>query len=197
MSGTQAPPPMREVIIAGLAGAFLLGRGRQEGFALMEDTPAGAWRSFAAALICLPAFLGIRLFVWAAGGAPEGGALRGLLAELIGYAIAWTAFALLSLPIAQSWGRAQAWPRFIAAWNWTNIVQYLVLLALMIPGALGLPAMLSQVLTLCGLAYAVWLEWFIARHALGVTGGRAAVLVVLDLVLGLFLGGLIRTLSEG
>jgi hypothetical protein len=188
---------MVPVITAGLAGAFLLGRGKPEGLALMEDTPEGAWRSFAAALICLPAFLAIRLFAWAASSLPEGGFLRGLSAELIGYAIAWSAFALLSLPITMNWGRAAAWPRFIAAWNWTNVVQYLVLLALMVPGLLGLPALLSGLLSLAGLAYAIWLEWFVARRALGVDGLRAGLLVVVDLMLGLFLGGLIRTLSEG
>lgn len=196
MSGTQ-PPPMREVIIAGIAGAFLLGRGRTAGLALMENTPEGAWRSFVAALICLPAFLAIRVFAWAGIGAPDGGVLRGLTAETIGYAIAWSAFALLSLGLARAWGRDANWPRFISAWNWTNIVQYLVLVALMLPGALGLSSGLAQVLTLVGLAYAVWLEWFVTRHALGVEGGRAAVMVAMDLVLGLFLGGLIQTLSEG
>jgi hypothetical protein len=188
---------MRPLITAGLAGAFLLGRGREEGLALMEDTPEGAWRSFAAALICLPAFLALRMFAWAAVGMPEGGFLRGVLAELIGYTIAWAAFALLSLPIAMAWGHGAAWPRFIAAWNWTNVVQYLVLIALMVPGLLGVPAMLAGILSLAGLAYAVWLEWFVARRALGVDGMRAGVLVGVDLVLGLFLGGLIRALAEG
>lgn len=163
----------------------------------MEDTPEGAWRSFAAALICLPAFLAVRLFAWGSVGAPAGGFLRALTAELIGYAIAWSAFALISLAIVQSWGRIAAWPRFMAAWNWTNVVQYVVLLVLTLPGAVGLPAGPSQVLTLVGLGYAVWLEWFVARHALGVDGGRATVLVVMDLVLGLFLGGLIGSLSGG
>ncbi|WP_372620850.1 hypothetical protein [Falsiroseomonas sp.] len=185
------------MITAGLAGAFLLGRGRPDGLALIEDTPEGAWRSFAAALICLPAFLALRMFAWAGVGMPEGGFLRGMMAELIGYTIAWTAFALLSLPIATAWGRGAAWPHFIAAWNWTNVVQYLVLIALMLPGLLGLPGMLSGILSLAGLAYAVWLEWFVARRALGVDGLRAGVLVGVDLMLGLFLGGLIRTLGEG
>lgn len=188
---------MRAVITAGLAGAFLLGRGKPEGLALMETTPEGAWRSFAAALVCLPAFLAIRFFAWATLGAPEGGFGRAFIAEVTGYAIAWAAFALASLPLAQAWGRGADWPRFIAAWNWTNIVQYLVLLALTLPGALGLPAGLAQLLSLVGLGYAIWLEWFVARHGLGVDGGRAAALVGLDLALGLFLGGLIQTLSEG
>jgi hypothetical protein len=161
----------------------------------MESTPEGAWRSFAAALVCLPAFLAIRVFAWGETGVPPGGVARSLAAELIGYTIAWVAFALVSLPLANVWGRTAAWPRFICAWNWTNVVQYLLLLALAIPGALGLPPAVSQVLTLIGVFYAVWLEFFVARLALGVEAPRAALVVVLDLVLGLFLSGLIQRLS--
>lgn len=188
---------MQPVITAGLAGAFLLGRGKPEGLALMEATPDGAWRSFAAALICLPAFLALRIFAWGTLGLPPGGLARGLAAEIIGYTLAWVAFALVSLPLAQAWGRGAQWPRFLAAWNWTNVVQYLVLLVLTVPGAIGLPPGLAQVLTLAGLGYAIWLEWFVVRTALGMDGARSAMVVGMDLALGMFLGGLIRTLSEG
>lgn len=185
---------MRLVAAAGLAGAVLLGRGRAEGLALMEDTPEGAWRSFFAAFICLPAFLAMRFFAWASQGGP-GGFGRALAAELIGYVIAWTGFALLSLGMASTWGRTAQWPRFLCAWNWTNVVQYAVVLAMAIPGALGLPTLPAQALTLAGLGYALWLEWFVARQALGVGGGQAAALVGLDLALALFIGGLIATLT--
>ena len=188
---------MRDVIVAGIAGALLLARGKPQGVVLMEATPDGAWRSFAAALICLPALLAIRVLAWASFGAPEGGLLRTLTAETTAYAIAWVGFALLSLPLAKAWGQAAAWPRFIAAWNWTNIVQYGLMLALTVPAALGLPGSVVQVLTLLGVAYALWLEWFVTRHALGVDRGRAAAMVGLDLALGLFLAGLIRNLSGG
>ncbi|MGG5822893.1 hypothetical protein [Falsiroseomonas sp. HW251] len=163
----------------------------------MENSPEGAWRSFAAAFVCLPAFLALRVLAWASLGLPSGGVLRSLTAEMIGYAVAWVGFALVSLALAQHWGKAAGWPRFIAAWNWTNVVQYVVLLALAVPAALGLPDVAAQVLTLVGLGYAVWLEWFVARTALGIDRSGAALLVVLDLTLGLFLGGLIRTLSGG
>jgi hypothetical protein len=196
MSGA-APPSMRDVIVAGIAGALLLARAKPQGVALFETTPDGAWRSFAAALICLPALLAIRFLAWASFGAPEGGVLRALIAETTAYAIAWAGFALLSLPLAQAWGQAAAWPRFIAAWNWTNIVQYGLMLALTVPAALGLPPSVVQVLTLLGISYALWLEWFVTRHALGVDGGKAAAVVGLDLALGLFLAGLIRNLSGG
>jgi hypothetical protein len=139
----------------------------------------------------------VRFFTWASLGAPAGGMGRALTAELIGYTIAWVGFALVSLALVSQWGRAQRWPRFISAWNWTNVAQYLVLLVLAVPGALGVPDTVSDLLTLVGLGYAIWLEWFVAREALGVDRVRAGVLVVADLTLGLFLGGLIHTLSRG
>jgi hypothetical protein len=191
------PPPssLRFAVTAGLLGAFLLARGDKRGMALMESTPEGAWRSFMAAVICLPAFLALRFFTWAE--MPEAGGIFGrpLLAELIGFVFAWTAFALASRPILQSWGQQAAWPRFIAAWNWSNVVQYLVLLLLALLGGLGVPGVVAQVLLLIGLAYAVWIEWFVVRSALQVSSMQAASLVGLDFALGLFLSGLVQRLS--
>jgi hypothetical protein len=189
------PPSLRFAVTAGLLGAFLLARGDKRGMALIESTPEGAWRSFMAAVICLPAFLALRFFTWAE--MPEAGGIFGrpLLAELIGFVFAWTAFALASRPILQSWGQLAAWPRFIAAWNWSNVVQYLVLLLLALLGALGVPGVVAQVLLLIGLAYAVWIEWFVVRTALQVSSMQAASLVGLDFALGLFLSGLVQRLS--
>lgn len=185
------------MIEAGLRGALLLARGRPDGLLLIEDTPAGAWRSFAAAAICLPGFFALRFLAWSDGGGPELGLLRGLLAELIGYACAWTGFALLALPLAEAAGRRTEWPRFVAAWNWSNVVQYLVMLALTLPGELGLPPLLAHGLGLAGIGYALWLEWFVARSALRITGGKATAFVVLDLALGLAIGGIVGRLSGG
>jgi hypothetical protein len=182
-------------IEAGLRGAFLLARGRVDGLLLMDGSPAGAARSFWAAAICLPAFFALRFFAWSEEGGPEFGLLRGMVAELIGYACAWVAFALLALPLAEAAGRREDWPRFVAAWNWTNVVQYLVMLALTVPGELGLPPLLAHGLGLAGIGYALWLEWFAARTALRIAGGMAAAFVVLDLALGLAIGRIVGRLS--
>lgn len=161
----------------------------------MEATPAGAWRSFAAAGLCLPAFFALRFLAWAPGGAPDGGLLVGLTAEFIGYVCGWAGFALATLPLAEATGRRAAWPRFIAAWNWANVVQYLVLLLMSVPGLLGLPGLLAHGLGLAALGYALWLEWFVTTRALNISGPRAAVFVVLDMMLGIFIGGLVGRLS--
>jgi hypothetical protein len=99
-------------------------------------------------------------------------------------------------PLAEALGRRARWPHFIAAWNFANVVQYLVLLALtLLPEALGLPRSIGQGLGLVALGYALWLEWFVARTALQVQAGLATGLVVLDFLIGLFVGGLVMRLS--
>ncbi len=164
---------------------------------LVADSPAAVARSFWAAALCLPGFLALKLLAWSGDALPEGGFGRAMTAELIGYAVAWAGFALASLPLAEMQGRRADWPRFIAAWNWANVVQYVVLIALTAPAALGLPDAIAQGLGLAALGYALWLEWFVTRVALRLPGGAAVIFVVLDLLLGIFIGGFVARLSAG
>lgn len=182
---------------AGLAAALLFARGRPEGLALLPNDLATARASFRAALICLPMFLVMRLLSWGTRGAPEAGIPYALVVELIGYTLSWTAFAVVSLPLAAQAGRAEQWPQFMAAWNWTNVVQFILLVAMALLAALGLPGWLANMLGLAALGYAVWLEWFVVRVALNVNGGTAALFVITDLILGLFIGGFSARLLAG
>ena len=184
------------MIAAGLRGAIRLAQGKADGLLLVESSAEGVVRSFWAAALCLPGFLALKLLSWAAE-PPAAGFGRGLAAELIGYVVAWAGFALASRPLAEAQGRKAEWPRFIAAWNWANVVQYLVLLALTVPAALGLPDVLAHGLSLAALGYALWLEWFVAKSALQLSGGVAAMFVMLDLLLGIFIGGFVGRLSGG
>lgn len=180
----------------GLRGAFLLARGQAAGLLQVGATPEAAARSFWAAAICLPAFLALRLQGWAITGAPPAGLAVGLAAELIAYAFAWAAYALATLMVADASQRRGRWPLFVAAWNYTNVVQYLALLAAaMLPLALGLPAWVGQALTLAAVGYALWLEWFVARTALGLAPLSAAGLVVMDFGISIFVTGLAERLS--
>ncbi|WP_421995732.1 hypothetical protein [Roseococcus sp.] len=181
----------------GIAAAILFARGRVEGLALIAPGLEGARHSFLAALICLPVLLVLRIIGWSTQGAPPSGVAVALVAELIGYTLSWVAFALASLGLAQRAKRSGDWPRFIAAWNWSNLVQYALLIVLLVPSVLGLPGWVGNALGLVAVGYAIWLEWFVTRVALNIPGMAAAMFVVLDLTMGLFIGALTAKITGG
>lgn len=175
---------------------MLLARGNPLGLALLDGTPEGAGASFRAALVCLPAFVVLRLVAWSESGVPEAGMAVALAAELLGFVLAWAGFALASLAACDLLQRRNRWPLFIAAWNYANVVQYAVLLLIgVVPLLLGLPATVVQTLSVIALGYVLWLEWFVARAALGVPGLQAAGFVMIDVALSLFIAGLVSRLA--
>lgn len=182
-------------MLRGIVGAVLLARGRRQGLEAFRVSMEDARASFLAAAFCLPAFLLLRL---GAGPAAAGeDATRAVIGDLIAYVCSWAGFALASIPIATAMGRASLWPRFIAAWNWMNLIQYAVLTVLSLPSLLGMPGMLADTLGLIGLFYAIWMQWFATRLSLAISGAQAAAFVGLDLALSLFLSGLVLQLAQG
>jgi hypothetical protein len=173
-----------------LHGAFLLARGRPDGLLLLLAPPDGelatAARSFWAAALCLPPFVCLHLLDWLDGSASVH-PIRAMLQDLTGYALGWVGFAVLSHALAGRIGRIELWPRFITAWNWCNVVQYLMLLAAAVPDVLQLPAELSQATWLVAMGWALWLEWYATRLTLALGGFAAAMLVATDFLLGVFL----------
>ena len=131
----------------------MLARGRVAGLAAFENTLPVAAFSFRAAAICLPIFL----FLKDQSSAPVDVALS-LVVDLLVFVASWAGFALASLYLAKAIGVAEAWPRFIAAWNWSAAVQYLALAALSLPGALLGNGTLLDLGGLLALFYALWLE---------------------------------------
>jgi hypothetical protein len=176
-------------VTSGLQAALLLARGRTDGLRYIEDDMAGAARSFWAAVICLPAFVCLRLLAWTSGGVPTHPAHVFAL-DLLTFGVGWCAFAVLSHRLVGAMGLGARWPRFIALWNWCNVVQYLLLVVFSIPGLLGAPPLLDQATQLFGLGWALWLEWFAFRLTLGISGVACAGLVALDVAIGVMLAAL-------
>ncbi len=172
----------------GLRAALLLARGRADGVRLLDvgaaDAPALAGYSFFAALVCLPAFAGMRGFDWLEEGAPAG-AWHGAAVDFLGFIVGWAGFALASHRLAAVLHRSPRWPRFITIWNWCNVLQYVALLGALVPAMLGLPDWVDETAWLVAMGWALWLEWFATRAALEIPGLPAAALVALDLVIGL------------
>lgn len=172
----------------GLTGALQLARGRADGMAWFDGSALQATRSFWATLICWPMFFLLGLVA----GPRESPDIW--LAEAVGFIAGWVAFALASEAMAGMAGRGRAWLRFIAAWNWANIPQYATLLVLSTFGAV-LPDGFAVLLSLVAVAYALWLEWFVTREALGIPGPSAVMFVLLDVAIGLFVQGIVGRLS--
>jgi hypothetical protein len=167
----------------------MLARGRAEGLRHVEADMAGAARSFWAMAICLPAFICLRLLAWTETSAPPHAA-HVLALDLLSYLIGWCGFAVLSHRLVAAMGLAARWPRCIALWNWCNVIQYMMLVVFSIPGLLGAPKLLDEVAQLVGVGWALWLEWFAFRLALGIGTLRAIGLVAVDVSIGVFLAGL-------
>ncbi|WP_159348964.1 hypothetical protein [Roseomonas harenae] len=175
-------------ILGGLRAAVLLAQGKEGGLRFAHLSMEGAVRSFWAGAICLVPFLLIR--------AQGSDALvhAGLPLELVGYLLGWVVFPLASVSMVDASGRGPLWPLFIAAWNWANLAQYAALLAATVFGPL-LPSGLSAGLTLAAFGYAVWVEWFVAKSALRITGLRAGLFVLADMTIGLFIASLVQRLA--
>ena len=156
-----------------LRGVLLLARGRAEGLRQFGDTP----QAFLASLAPLIAFPLVGYLLLAAGG--HGTAA---IAGLLGTLCALLAPPVISFELARWWGRQHLWLRYATAVNWCQwaipllasallLVVYPVLAQLLSDNAAGV-AVIAAIA-----AYALWLHWFLARHALALSGARAALLV--------------------
>ena len=186
-------------VATGVQAALMLARGRPDGLTLLaasDDEPAQAVasRSFWAAALCLPAFVCLQLIDLAQEPRLPPHAAHGFALQLLGYAIDWAGFALLTRWLAGVMGRGARWPTFIAAWNWCNVVQYLLLVVASLPPLLGLPDIVGETAWLVATGWALWLEWYATRLALDVGRLQAVGLVLLDEALGFALLAIIQAL---
>lgn len=160
-------------------GIALLTFGRPDGARVFGNDLGAARRSFITALVCLPIFVVFHYLDWLAGTGPREGR-HALLLDLLSFPISWAGFALLALPLLRFLGREADWPRFIAAWNWSNLAQYLLLLVTALPLLAHAPAIASETASLVGYGWALWLEWWTVRLVLRLSASAAAFLVLAD-----------------
>jgi hypothetical protein len=173
----------------GLRAALLLARGRAEGAAQMVgETPAGqaarARHSFLATLLCLPLFIAIQDLAIQNAGAI---AMNTLPRASASFVLGWFGYAVLSHQLAEGMGRAALWPRFIVLWNWCNLVQYLLMACATVPMLLGAPPLVAQTAWLVAMGWGMWLQWSATRLGLGLPRGHAALMVLVDIALGMVL----------
>ncbi len=169
MKPPEKPPVPFGAVMVGIAQ---VARGRAEGLEKFGNTP----QAVLAAMTPLMAFVLV------------GGALALLVGKLDGLAtfaavtVALLGSLVLSFEIARLMGRGGKWLRFAAAFCWCQWATPVVFGGMVVVMSLLIAAGLSDV-TAVGIGmvvlvcYGLWLHWFLARHALALSGLRAAMLV--------------------
>ena len=181
-------------VTAGLQGALRLAGGRADGVILVSGDRESAKRSFWAIAFCLPSVICRLLMSWAEDGMPADPAHM-IGRELIIFILGWLLFVEATHFLAPSLGRATRWGRFIAVWNWCNVVESVLVIVGGLPGLLGAPSVVAEASELITIGWALWLEWYATRLAFGVGVATAGGLVLLDQLIGILLAAVAMAIS--
>jgi hypothetical protein len=181
-------------VTLGLNAALRLARGRADGVVLVPGDRTTITRSFWSIALCLPSVVGRLLVSWVDTGIPsDAWHLAGR--EVIVFVLGWLVFVEVTHWLAPMLGRADRWGRFIAVWNWCNVIEGVLVVVGAIPGSLGAPAIIDQACELTTIGWALWLEWYAIRLALGVGALTAVGLVLLDQSIGIMLASVAMLIS--
>jgi hypothetical protein len=181
-------------VASGLSAALRLARGRADGVVLVPDDRKTIVRSFWSIALCLPSVICRLLMSWADTGIPADAAHLAAR-EVVVFVLGWLVFVEVTHRLAPVIGRAERWGRFIAVWNWCNVVEGLLVIVGGIPGTIGAPAMVDQACELVTIGWALWLEWYATRLAFGVGHLTAVGLVLLDQSIGIMLASIAMLIS--
>lgn len=165
-------------------GALRLASGHSDGIERFGKDMRSAARSFWAAAVAFPIYAATVVLSWQQERWPIAVGHAAALEALI-YLVSWAGYAVISHALLGTMGLQQRWPRFIAVWNWINVVQYVLLLLAAVPGAAHAPALLTETCLLVAQGWALWLEWYAIRLSLDVSGLQAALVMAPDVILGL------------
>ncbi len=172
----------KQEIFEGLYGAWRLLLGDQGTIALFDDSVAGFWKSFFAAILVLPVYLAMTAI------GTEFDSSRSLpaivLIVLEFYIIAWVLWPLIIGHVLPVIDRDEKFTLYVVAYNWMSaVLAGLLFIAVLVTTLLPIPdgfAALIMVGALFGvLAYHV----FIAHTALDISIGVAIGLTVVDFIL--------------
>ncbi|OUJ13600.1 hypothetical protein [Acetobacter okinawensis] len=169
-----------------IQGMLLLAGGKREGLAYFEGTPDAFGAALAPQMACILVG-GMQIFLL-----PD--KIMSATKLLLSLCVLFLP-AVVSHFYAQRWGRGALWLRYITAATWCGWVVVLISLACALIAAVFTPDIARQqafigALALCAAAYELWLQWFVAKVGLGVSGGRAALLYVSILLASITLYGL-------
>ncbi len=180
--------------LTGIYGAYRLARADRRGMDLFDGTVEQCRRSFWAAAIVIPVMEGLRVLIKTP---PENAYnLDNLFIIALTWIITWTAFPVLMITIGRQIGIEVASIRYVTLYNWSNVIQVLILL----PG-LVLPIFIpeSQAVFVSELGQFIVLVYcgYMVRVAFGAGWGLCVAVVLLDIELASVVHGMALHLLKG
>ena len=170
-----------------LYGAYRLALADKDGLSYFDNSTAGFWRSFFAAVLIAPLFL-ILLIIRFSVDDIGASAVRFYIIEVIAYIIGWVLFPLIVFYLVETLGKQERYVGFIIAYNWAAVLQNSLYLPFAIFFQVGLiPSEAAGLLNLILLGLVLAYTWFVAKTALDISGTVAGGIIILDVGLWLAL----------
>ena len=198
MSAPTPPssPPSSGAALA-LFGLSRILRLDPAGLRCFDNSAEAARASFRVALYVAPMYLLQSIGHYLRDDAPPPPYAFALI-ELFTYIIGWVLFPLVVLQLAPRLGVGQTALRYVAAYNWFQLVISGVLLPFVLLRTLDvLPLEAGQLFFMMAASAFMLYGWFIARHALNVSGLTATGVVILDLLLSLLVNVSVQQMVSG
>jgi hypothetical protein len=181
----------REEIARSLTGAWELFLDRAGAMRSFDVSVEGFWRSFAAVVFTVPAYVLVALadretsVTTAVDGAIQSD-VSFAIETALGILLDWIALPVILAVLAGTLGIAQRYGAFIVARNWCAVIASVPFGVIGLIVAIGLiGADLGNTLMLAALIVVLRYNYLIARRALEASIGFAVGIVVLDFVVGL------------
>jgi hypothetical protein len=181
-------------VTTGIHAALRLAVGRADGAVLVSGDRQTIVRSFWSIAFCLPSVMCRLLMSWMVDGIPAN-AIHLAGREVTVFILGWLVFVEVTHRLAPMIGGAERWGRFIAVWNWCNVIEGVLVVVGGLPGTFGAPAVIDQACELVTIGWALWLEWYATRVAFGVGALTAVGLVLLDQSIGIILASVATLVS--
>lgn len=162
-------------ILSSLYGTWRLAHLDPQGMGWFNLSAEGFQRSFFAAVLVLPAYLGALALDSALSGEP--GPDWGV--KLAFYPVYWLTLPIVLGIAARALGLGRGYAAAVIASNWAGVLVNGVLLGLAVIAATGLFGNLGTVIYLIAYMAGLFYAWFILRTALETTGGIAAALTAI------------------
>lgn len=170
-------------ILDHLKVAFRLAKRDASALDELENSPAALWFSFQAALIALPFF-----FITILTNSETPMSVMQTLAEVAMYAVGWLMFPVAMYEVAGAIDRRAEYCRYIVAVNWCSVIEDGSLALILVLKTVGiLPEALGGIAFFAVVIWVFTFQFFVARNALRLDHGGAALVIGLRLMLGLAL----------